>query len=143
MFQNQFHLTKRGKTGLQRIFIFTVNVYAKMWIDASNPAAGPWNDIDLLNLKSVWEIDAKVGNVVLNKLLQHLWYLSEELIALSLFNAKVSKKLKRKIVTSIIDGAGGSGEPESPPPKKITIPKTSISHCQLQDFTTRQTVAFF
>ena len=44
-----------------------------MWIDASNPAAAPWNDIDLLHTLNLYEkIDAKVGNVALNKLLQYL-----------------------------------------------------------------------
>src|ERR1700755_3392952 len=49
-------------------------------------------------------IFAKVENIALNKLLKHLWHLSEGLIALSLFNAKVSTKIRKKIVISIIDG---------------------------------------
>ena len=68
-----------------------------MWIDASNPAAAPWNDINLLDTLNLYEkIDAKVGNVALNKLL-NLWYLSDELIVLSLFDAKCQQKLKRKM----------------------------------------------
>ena len=67
--------------------IFAVKIYLKAWIEALLAAAAPSNDLKLF--KSIQEyasINHALSKAVLSKFCSHLWYLSEELVALAFFD---------------------------------------------------------
>ena len=56
----------------------------------SIPTEAPHRDLDLMKrLIKYGEVNAKISRVTSNKVRNHLWYLSEELVALSFFDCKV------------------------------------------------------
>ena len=52
-----------------------------------------------------------ISNAALNKFSQHLWYLSEEIAILSIFDEEVDEKTKRNIVENLQkESFGDSGK---------------------------------
>ena len=88
---------------LNRFVKFVLSVYIPWWIKSPLVAAAPINDTKLLqDISSFTEKDKLVGNSALKSLKNHLWYLTEELVPLSLFSNEISQKEKTKMVEAII-----------------------------------------
>jgi hypothetical protein len=101
MFRSQFKLTAREEKGLRQIAVFISPLYTRAWTLAQEVAAAPRHDLQLLkDLTTNMDVDRDVGKAALAKLQGHLWYLSEELVALALFDPLVTLEEKRKILTS-------------------------------------------
>lgn len=63
---------------------------AKHWTEAPLAASHPRNDFALLEkLDGNNAINYTVAKAALAKMVNHLWYLSEELVALSLYDTQV------------------------------------------------------
>lgn len=102
LFQSQFALRAHDINGLRHICIFIVVVYVKAWFSAPKAIAAPNNDLELLkSLIRYKNINAKVSQVALRKLASHLWYLSEELVLLALFDERITYETKLKMVDAI------------------------------------------
>lgn len=87
LFRSQFQLTKKELTGIREICIFSAAIYIKNWFQASSPAYAPLNDLQLLkDLVAFKAVNDIVAEKALNKIKNHLWYLSETLVALSRFS---------------------------------------------------------
>ena len=99
MFRRQFKLTAREENGLRQIAVFVCRLYTK----APEAAAAPQHDLQLLkDLTAYMDVNRDVAKAVsLTKLQRHLWYLSEELVALALFDPLVTVEEKRQILTSL------------------------------------------
>ncbi|GBN30791.1 hypothetical protein AVEN_68151-1 [Araneus ventricosus] len=69
------------------------------WLNCSADVKAPKQD--LCFLKSYKRIDETVSGAALKKFILHLWYLSEELSALSLFDEAVDVQVKLKIVANL------------------------------------------
>ena len=81
--------------------IFSVKIYLKAWIEAPLSAAAPNNDLKLFkNIQSYASFNSAVSKAVLSKFCSHLWYLSEELVALAFFDVSMSANTKRLMVQS-------------------------------------------
>ena len=73
----------------------------------------------------------------MNKIKNHLWYLSEQLIALSFFDDEISIDTKQKMMEALEKSA----EPE--PPKKINVDINAELNANIEDFVTIKTKTFF
>ena len=113
---------------------FTVKVYLKSWMEASFPASAPRNDLGLLKMLYDYP-DKKIATTALNKLSGHLWYLSEELVALAFFDQEVPDDMKRQMVVSL--SKVGDEEPSKRPQREDCENKC------LADFVTINTRQFF
>ena len=99
MFHQQFKLTDIENNNLLQMCIFSVKIYRKAWIEAPLSAAAPNNDLKLFkSIQSYASINSAVSKAVLSKFCSHLWYLSEELVALAFFDVSVSANTKRLMV---------------------------------------------
>ncbi|KAK5643968.1 hypothetical protein RI129_007813 [Pyrocoelia pectoralis] len=127
LFRAQFKLTKKKCDGLLKICLFVVRIYVKFWFQATSAILSSRNDPLLLKeidlYKAKVEVISKVG---LKKMLGHLWYLSEVLIASSFFDKQVPLDTKRKMVVRL-------GTPGEDHPLKR----------ELEDFVTSNTLRFF
>ena len=138
MLRNQFRLTAREERGLRGMCLFTVRVYVKAWTNASLAVTVPRQDLDLLKaLNNYDKIDASVRKAALGKLSNHLWYLSEEMVCLSLFDHNLCADSKRKILQAM-----NQRPAMNETPKKITIPEEDINDCCLADFASKSTYNF-
>lgn len=139
MFRSQFHLTGREEKGLRQIAVFVCRLYAKAWTLAPEAAAAPRHDLQLLkDLTAYVDINQDVAKAALTKLQGHLWYLSEELVALALFDPLVTVEEKRQILTSLRTTVG-----DESPAKRPTLPSQTISGLQLRDMASTNTRRFF
>lgn len=73
-----------------------------MWYSSTDATGAAYNDLNLLHGLIRFEVvNEKVFQVARTKLLAHLWYLSEKLVALSLFNSAVPREEKIKMVQAM------------------------------------------
>ena len=95
LFRHQFKMTAIESKGIQQMSIFAVKIYLKAWIQAPRPALAPKNDLELLkSLVAYEDVNPAVSKAVLEKILSHLWYLSEELVVLAFFDSSVTFNVK-------------------------------------------------
>lgn len=96
---------------LRRFCLFVSVVYMKFWNWSSIAEDAPLNDIQFLKeLDGYREIDSEIAAVALEAFQRHLWYLSDELILLSLFSKKVSAQEKNDICSMLIKTVGDRTE---------------------------------
>lgn len=107
LFRNQFKLTNSEMKGVRQVCVFVIKFYVKIWFSATSAITAPNNDLKLMQeLISYNKINPLVSKNASEKMAKHLWYLSEELAALSLFDMNVSLEIKKKIVTALKSNEG-------------------------------------
>jgi len=138
MFRRQFVLTEVEETGIWNICNFVMRIYVKAWFTAPSAISAPRLDLHFAKqLVKYKEENVTISSVALKKLLGHLWYLSEELVALSFFDNEISSETKRKMIRNL-DTVG----------KDQRLPRASVDAavvCKkgLEDFVSSNTHRFF
>ena len=101
-FRHQFKLSKRDLDALRRICVFVCTVYASFWFVAPVAASAPLHDLAMLKLAEDYsKVDNKISQIILSKMRLHLWYLSEDLAAVTLFSPDASNEEKEAIVNAL------------------------------------------
>ena len=137
LFRDQFRLTKTELKGITSVAAFGVIVYLRAWMTAPVAISAPLNDF--LMMKQLLEYpDAQISSVTSKKLGMHLWYLSEELVTLALFDSRVPADTK-KLMLAAMD------IPTSDHPPKRPQVETSafMSHKGLEQFCTANSMTLF
>ncbi|GBM23783.1 hypothetical protein AVEN_271140-1 [Araneus ventricosus] len=102
LFRSQLTLSVKHEKALRDISLFIASVYVIPWLNCSAAVKASKQDLCFLkSLKSHERIDETVSGAALKKFIQHLWYLSEEMSVLSLFEEVVDVQVKLKIVANI------------------------------------------
>ena len=130
-----FKLTKRERDSLGNSCVFGVSAYVKAWFLSWLPTSAP--AIDWRNLKLLIDIGSPSSLGALKKLCGHLWYLSEELAALALFDSEVDVDEKKAMVQQLSHSA------PKDPVKRIAIDQSKMWDKRLSDFVTSNTRNFF
>ena len=99
LFREQFALTEREKRALIRFTTFIVTTYVEPWMSAHCSTSAPATDLALLKALAAYR-DKEIGRASGKVMARHLWYLSEELVGLSLFDEATVVEEKRAIVSS-------------------------------------------
>lgn len=136
IFSAQFNLSTKEKKGLEEICIFIVTVYIKHWFTAPLAICAPNNDLQLI--KTLIQYDnPDISKATLKKMLRHLWYLSDELVGLCLFDQNVSVDIKCKIVQAIIH--------KLPTNRNVrpNIDQHDLENLQLYDLANKNTMKIF
>lgn len=138
MLRSQFKMTKREEKGIADVCLFTVILYIKAWFRAPSAPSAPRVDLDLIKeIDKYKEQNQAVSQIAMKKILGHLWYLSEELIALAFFDDEVTDDTKRLMVNALrVPGT-------EHPLKRIAVDPTLVSIKNLQDFVTESSCRFF
>lgn len=103
LFREQFPLTEAEYNSLRDINLFIIILYVKMWFTASNAITAPNSDFKFIkDTLEYGEIDRGVSEKVLQKFLNHLWYLNPEHVCFALFDENVSEVLKKKMAEKIL-----------------------------------------
>ncbi|CAI6355634.1 unnamed protein product [Macrosiphum euphorbiae] len=137
MFSEKFNLNVKEKKGLAEIYIFIVTVYIKNWFTASFAIYAPNNDLQLM--KTLINYDSPdISNATVKKMMGHLWYLSDELVGLCLFDQNVLVETKCKVVHAMINNP--SQEVRDVRPK---IKKHDLEKLRLHDLANQNTMRIF
>lgn len=102
LLQSQFKISAKDKRSLQDVCLFIAVLYVKPWLQCSLAVKAPNQDLCFLKrLKDYETVDKVIAKAALSKFSQHLWYLSEEIAILSLFDDEVDKQTKGNIVANL------------------------------------------
>jgi len=138
LFRKQFKMNAHEMKAVKRISLFIITLYVKAWLTSPISCDAPLNDLSLLqSMESFLEIDKEVASVALKKMKGHLWYLSQDLVALSLFSDHVHIPEKIRIVEAL-------KTPERNDLRRLD-PKTVqfFQATTLSDFVTKQSLNLF
>jgi len=135
MFRSQFKLTAFEEKGLRKMCVFAVVIYLKAWFTAPLAASAPRNDLQLLqDLYSYKQYDDKISAATCKKMENHMWYLSDRLVGLALFDPDVSSETKCEIVNQL-----QSKQFVPAGPKRFTLAASKASQHSLEDCVTPNT----
>lgn len=91
-------MTKSEENAIYRVSAFIIMIYIKSRSTATNVSEAPLNDIDLIRRLFAYSIDVEhIDTSCLTKFLNHLWYLSNECMAFSIFDERTSTENRRLI----------------------------------------------
>lgn len=94
--------TPREQKCIRDISLFVVKLYIKFWFKCTNAIEAPNQDLNFLHEAFAYEENDKdISKALVDKLKNHLWYLSPEKVALSFFDPNVSLEVKRKMVNQL------------------------------------------
>ena len=117
------------KKKVEKMALFVIFVYLRSWFSAPALTSAATNDIDLYKrLQKFRTIHKKVSSTTSNLLQRHTWYLTEELISVSLFDETLPEDTRNLLAAQI--GALRPGEVEV---RKPSLP-TLTTKSQLKDF---------
>ena len=125
LFRNQFKMTASEKRGVCDLATFTVLIHLKAWITAPTAVAAPRNDFQLMGHLLKYPPTA-ISTATSHKLGLHMWYLSEELISLSLFDSRIPIKAKRFMIAAMKDTA-----PDHPPKRPRIESAAFLGNCSV------------
>ena len=100
LLREQFRLTAVDAQGIRRFALFVVRTYAAAWFRTLLAAAAPALDLAFVNALCTYP-DKELSKVTVPVFCRHLWYLSERLVALALFDPDLSLGVKRDMVQAI------------------------------------------
>ena len=100
LFKTQFKLTARESKNITDLALFVSLVYVKQWNEAPRGIRAPLNDIKFLSVLKTYPNQA-VASKIHAAFSRHLWFLSEHLVAIALFDDRVSSKMKGKMVRNL------------------------------------------
>ncbi|KAK3910236.1 polyprotein [Frankliniella fusca] len=137
IFGKQLKLSTEESERFLAACTFLCTYYVRHWFECPVAVKAPANDLQLICALS--ERREPYLKAALAKMVCHLWYLSEKLVCLALFDDRVSLEEKRNIVSSMKtkDGSVDSLPRASLPPNK------RVAALQLSDFANRNSLQFF
>lgn len=137
LLKDQFKLTAREKSGLQRFINFVLLSYITMWFCASQATKAPANDLRFFQSLSAYStIDKPLSEAVTSVFSRHLWYLSEHLVALALFDPETPSDILEEMVAVMISTEDQEEQGELSKKAKITV--SSAAEKRLVDFVSSQ-----
>lgn len=141
LFRNHFKpLTKRELNCIRDICVFVVKIYIKAWFGCTNAIQSPNQDLNLLrDTFDYAKTDKIVSDAVIDKLKNHLWYLTPQTVGLAFFDSNVSLEVKKKIVDHL-----KARDPivNFSDYRKHLNPQELLK-CELSDFVSHKTKIFF
>jgi len=139
MFRSQFKLTARETHGLLRLNVFLAKVYIKFWYQAPLASKAAHNDLKLLQILHAYP-DHEISLATTRKIAGQLWYLSEDLILLSLFDPNVDLITKRKMLQASTEK---EGKEFSLKRVHFDLPVVNVQSTTLVDFVSKRSRTLF
>ena len=144
LFQQQFQITPKERRACLEFGLFIALVYIRPWITCANSCDAPTNDLALVcaftDYRSISEI---ISTAATKAITRHLWYLSEELIPLSLFSDHVSIDTKRQMVLRIREIIGHGVEYQERSTRYTVQDMTTLLNNPLESFIGPASALFF
>lgn len=103
LFRDELDLEEDFEEDLLQFVLFVSIIHCKHWNRCTNAFDAPANDLSLIaELEKYSRYNELIALPVLNSFLNHLWYLGEELVVLSLFSDKVTVEDKNRMRIKLI-----------------------------------------
>lgn len=140
MFRDQFEFEAGELEGLRDYCVFLISLYVKAWFKCTSAIHSPLHDLEFIKQSiDFGTINKQTSQIILKKISNHLYYLSEEHIALAFFDSAVSIEEKRKMVIAL--------QKEEPLTRRLKIDDLELESTfktkNLSDFVSINTMKFF
>lgn len=144
MFKSQFHLTAREENAMRDFLVFVIRFYVKAWFTCTKAVEAPYNDMTFLKGICDYETVDKILSVAVSKTFSnHLWYMSSECIAFSLFDSNVPIAQKNEMA-KFLSSCSVDDEIEKNNRLKISVSQLSwFREQELSDFVTPHALSLF
>lgn len=100
LLRKEYLMSPAEESACGKICVFLVLIYIKYWVEAPRADKAPVQDLQLIkDLQLYAEEDREVSETLLNKMKNHLWYLTPQAAALAFFDDELvpeKKNLMRK-----------------------------------------------
>lgn len=142
IFRDEFVLSRKELNGLRQLCIFIVILYLKAWFSSTSATTAANNDLEFLkNLIEYRQINPLISSATCEKMTLHLWYLSDALAILSLFDDTIPFNIKKNIVEAVKTRKGTDSKA-----KRFIIDKkklNSILQKNISDFVSKKSLNLF
>lgn len=102
IFRDEFKLSAREKNGLREVCLFIITNYIKAWFSSPSAILAPNHDLTFLQKLIQYEaVNSKISKAATAKMINHLWYLTDKLAIISLFDDEVEVEVKKKMVVNM------------------------------------------
>ncbi|GBL78847.1 hypothetical protein AVEN_48840-1 [Araneus ventricosus] len=102
LFSSQLKLNTKDKEVLLDVCLFIVTIYVKPWLQWILADKAPYKDLCFLkSLKPYEKVNESISKAALQKFSQHLWYFTDEIAVLALFDDDVDEETKLKMVANL------------------------------------------
>ena len=92
---------------IARISEFIICIYCVNWFSCTKAADAAFHQLQMFKDLVKWrKVDVEIADIGLHKLSKHLWYLTEELVPMSLASDLISSKDKQAIASAILNNRG-------------------------------------
>lgn len=140
IFREQVQLTQFEEKALREICLFIVILYAPAWYKCVDSVHSPFHDLTFIKRSIKYaQIDKDISSIILKKMSNHLWYLSQEAVAFSFYDPAVPLDAKRRMVVSLKKDAVFV--------KHLILKPSDISQSfgekEMNDFVNEHTMRFF
>lgn len=130
-------VSSREMSALQRFSSFATEIYVLRWFESTVPSYAPANDLGFA--KDIFQYhDESIRKACFTTMSRHFWYLSEDLISLSLFDSRLPVSDKQAIVQAILNDEGAEE-----PAKRINLPSSQVLSATLPSFATKNSLRLF
>lgn len=136
LFRHQFKTTKQEEQSITAMALFVALIYIRFWLDAPISSHAPYNDILMLTMLQKYAEQLKMASTASTALQRHLWYLSEDLVGLSLLDERVPDKTKADCVLRMKTYTATKEHP-----RRIEIKDTT--NIRLETFFTKRSYRIF
>lgn len=141
LYREQLQLNRRTMDNIRRFLLYFLKVHLKYWFNVKSSVMAPNQDLKMLkNLYSFKEIMPVTAEAVISKLRNHMWYLSQTLIALAFFDDEVSVADKLLMIQNLHHSEPKDGENLN---RGSIPPDTCVQELNISDFVTTATQRFF
>ncbi|GBN79913.1 hypothetical protein AVEN_64594-1 [Araneus ventricosus] len=102
LFRSQLKLNTKDKEALLDVYLFIVIIYVKPWLQWILAVKAPYKDLCYLkSLKAYEKVNESISKAALYKFSQYLWYFTDEIVVLALFDDDVDEETKLKMVANL------------------------------------------
>ncbi|KAG0706298.1 hypothetical protein GWK47_024335 [Chionoecetes opilio] len=102
MFAEQLEYDEETVVKLERLNLFLGLFYTPMWMSSTLAADAPANDLQFMkDMMKFKRTDPEIAQAVLQKLENHKWYLTQEVVPFALFGSRLSDKEKQDIAAKL------------------------------------------
>lgn len=139
LFRDQIEFAAGVLEGLREVCVFIIRLYTKAWFQCTSSIGAPLHDLTFIQDSIQYaSIDKTSSEVVLKKISNQLWYISDETIGFAFFDPKVTNEMKKNMVTAL------KGKRKSI--KRFEMKDKDMKkfkHKVLSDFVSANTLKFF
>lgn len=138
MFQVEFNLSAKEEQLFFELSVFIVSTYVKAWFTCSRGVEAPRRDLHFLQILSDRRKKGPLWQAAYDKFVTHLWFLSEKLVCLALFDPDISPDEKAEFVSAMRSREGD----DDPPMRARLFPNAPVKNLKLSDFFAKKSGRF-